>query len=105
MCSFKIGGVALNLTCANRVILSDLWWNHALEQQAFGRVYRCGQTKETYFTRLALKGSTDEQMLETQQRKVFDIENAFSDGVGIHDRDGPELLYSASPQRGWHRHG
>lgn len=30
----------LNLTSANHVILMDLWWNPALEDQAFDRVYR-----------------------------------------------------------------
>ena len=36
----KCGGVALNLAIANRVIILDLWWNHSLELQAFGRVFR-----------------------------------------------------------------
>lgn len=29
--SFKAGGVGLNLTACNNVILVDLWWNPALE--------------------------------------------------------------------------
>ena len=36
----KCGGQALNLTVSNRVILIDLWWNHSVELQAFGRVFR-----------------------------------------------------------------
>lgn len=36
----KCGGIALNLTAANRVISIDLWWNHSVELQAFGRVFR-----------------------------------------------------------------
>ena len=32
----KVGGVALNLTMASRVILIDLWWNNSVEAQAFG---------------------------------------------------------------------
>ena len=31
--SFKCGGTGLNLTCASRVLLVDLWWNSALEDQ------------------------------------------------------------------------
>ena len=36
----KCGGQGLNLTAANRVISVDLWWNHSVELQAFGRVFR-----------------------------------------------------------------
>lgn len=36
----KCGGQGLNLTMANRVISIDLWWNHSVELQAFGRVFR-----------------------------------------------------------------
>lgn len=38
--SFKAGSTGLNLTCCNNVILCDLWWNPALEMQAFDRAYR-----------------------------------------------------------------
>lgn len=33
LCSTKAGGVGLNLTCASRVILTDVWWNCATEDQ------------------------------------------------------------------------
>jgi hypothetical protein len=33
--SLKAGGVALNLTEANRVYLMDSWWNPAVEYRAF----------------------------------------------------------------------
>ena len=33
LCSTKAGGVGLNLTCASRVILIDVWWNSAPEDQ------------------------------------------------------------------------
>ncbi|KAJ1904458.1 hypothetical protein IWQ60_012442, partial [Tieghemiomyces parasiticus] len=35
--SMKCGSVGLNLCCANHVILLDLWWNPALEDQATDR--------------------------------------------------------------------
>lgn len=41
----KCGGIALNLTAANRVISIDLWWNHSAELQAFGRVFRYAMPK------------------------------------------------------------
>ena len=41
--SLKAGGTGLNLTGADTVILYDLWWNPAVEQQAADRAYRMGQ--------------------------------------------------------------
>lgn len=43
--SLKAGGTGLNLTGADTVILYDLWWNPAVEQQAADRAYRMGQKK------------------------------------------------------------
>jgi SNF2 family DNA or RNA helicase len=43
--SLKCGAVGLNLTCANHVIMLDVWWNPAIENQAIDRVHRFGQTK------------------------------------------------------------
>lgn len=43
--SLVAGGVGLNLTGANHLILVDPHWNPQLEAQAFDRVYRVGQTK------------------------------------------------------------
>lgn len=36
-------GTGLNLTGADTVILYDLWWNPAIEEQAAGRAHRIGQ--------------------------------------------------------------
>lgn len=62
----KCGGVGLNLTCSNRVISLDLWWNHAVEQQAFGRVFRMGQDKETHFVRLVVSNTIDQRLLSSK---------------------------------------
>lgn len=43
--SLVAGGVGLNLTGANHLILVDPHWNPQLEAQAFDRVYRVGQSK------------------------------------------------------------
>ena len=40
--SLKAGGTGLNLTGADTVILYDLWWNPAVEEQAAGRAHRLG---------------------------------------------------------------
>src|SRR5690625_2016382 len=50
--SLKAGGTGLNLTGADTVILYDLWWNPAVEDQATGRAHRFGQKKDRKSTRL-----------------------------------------------------
>lgn len=51
----KCGGLGLNFPWANHCISLDLWWNHAVEQQAFGRIFRIGQKKETFMTRIVVR--------------------------------------------------
>ncbi|RYP62643.1 hypothetical protein DL771_009636 [Monosporascus sp. 5C6A] len=75
----RCGGTALNLTCANRVISVDLYWNHSMEQQAFGRVLRIGQKKEMYFVRLAVNDTIDQRILRLQLRKMRKIDKALQD--------------------------
>ena len=44
--SLKAGGVGLNLTAANHLLLLDPAWNPACEWQCFDRTHRLGQTKK-----------------------------------------------------------
>jgi SNF2 family DNA or RNA helicase len=67
----KCGGLGLNFPWANRCISLDLWWNHAVEQQAFGRIFRIGQMKETFMTRIVVRNSVDMRLLTMQMYKVF----------------------------------
>ena len=47
-CSFKVGGVGLTLTGADRAVIFDPSWNPASDDQAVDRMYRIGQTKYVY---------------------------------------------------------
>ncbi|KAF6816957.1 SNF2 family domain-containing protein [Colletotrichum sojae] len=78
--SLRAGGQCLTLTRANRVVLMELWWNHALEQQAFSRVYRIGQIKETHFVRFIVKTPIEQRMLKIQVDKILQIDAALQDG-------------------------
>ncbi|KAK1755916.1 SNF2 family N-terminal domain-containing protein [Echria macrotheca] len=71
---FRCGSVALNLTCANRAIQVDLWWNKALEDQANARIYRIGQTKHTYLVRLVTIGTVDERLIDLQALKTTQVD-------------------------------
>ena len=68
--SLKAGGLGLNLTSADTVILCDPWWNPTAEAQAMDRSHRIGQTKNVNCMRLIVKDSVEEKVLELQQKKT-----------------------------------
>lgn len=67
--SLKAGGTGLNLTGADTVILYDLWWNPAVEQQAADRAYRMGQKNTVQVIKLVAHGTIEEKMNELQESK------------------------------------
>lgn len=72
--SLKAGGVGLNLTEADTVLLLDPWWNPASEAQAIDRTHRIGQRAPVHVLRLIALGTIEEKVLELQRRKraLFD---------------------------------
>ena len=74
MISLKAGGTGLNLTGADTVILFDLWWNPAVEEQAAGRAHRIGQKKNVQVYRFIAEGTIEEKINQLQQDKkmLFD---------------------------------
>ena len=67
--SLKAGGTGLNLTGADTVILLDLWWNPAVEDQAAGRAHRFGQKKVVQVIRFITEGTIEEKIYQLQQKK------------------------------------
>ena len=67
--SLKAGGVGLNLTGADTVILVDLWWNPAVESQAIGRAHRMGQEQAVEVYRLVTRGTIEGKIQELQEKK------------------------------------
>jgi SNF2 family DNA or RNA helicase len=78
--SLKAGGTGLNLTGADTVVLFDLWWNPAVEQQAADRAHRIGQKKVVQVIKLVAQGTIEEKMLELQQRKKDLIDEVIQPG-------------------------
>ncbi|MEE9446489.1 MAG: C-terminal helicase domain-containing protein, partial [Arenicellales bacterium] len=74
--SLKAGGVGLNLTSADTVILYDPWWNPAVESQAMDRVHRIGQDKPVFVFKLLTEGTVEEKIIAMQDKK-----RALADGV------------------------
>ncbi len=67
--SLKAGGVGLNLTAADYVIILDPWWNPAAEDQAADRAYRIGQDKPVMVYRIVTVDSIEERVLRLQDEK------------------------------------
>lgn len=67
--SLKAGGTGLNLTGADTVILYDLWWNPAVEEQAADRAHRIGQKQAVHVIKLVARGTVEDKMNELQERK------------------------------------
>jgi SWI/SNF-related matrix-associated actin-dependent regulator of chromatin subfamily A3 len=75
--SLKAGGVGLNLTAANHLLLLDPAWNPASEWQCFDRTHRLGQKKDVYIYKYIVKDSIEEKMLDIQAKKKGLISGAF----------------------------
>ncbi|MCM3638718.1 DEAD/DEAH box helicase [Sporosarcina luteola] len=67
--SLKAGGAGLNLTGADTVILYDLWWNPAVEEQATDRAHRMGQQQTVHVIKLVARGTIEDKMNELQEKK------------------------------------
>lgn len=72
--SLKAGGVGLNLTAADYVLLFDPWWNPAVEQQAIDRAHRIGRKETVIAKRYLCLDSIEEKMLQLnmEKRKLAD---------------------------------
>ncbi|KAH0575656.1 DNA repair and recombination protein Rhp26p [Spironucleus salmonicida] len=77
----RVGGIGLNLTSANHVIITQPSWNPAIDSQASQRVWRIGQQRKTNIYRFAAAGTVEEVIIDRQQLKQIMadriLENAF----------------------------
>ncbi|CAH0398031.1 unnamed protein product [Chilo suppressalis] len=67
----RVGGLGVNLTGANRVIIYDPDWNPATDNQAKERAWRIGQQKNVTVYRLISAGTIEEKIYQRQIFKHF----------------------------------
>ncbi len=67
--STRAGGLGINLTSADTVILFDSDWNPQQDLQAQDRAHRIGQTRPVIVYRLATKGTIEQMLLEKADGK------------------------------------
>ena len=94
--SLKAGGRGLNLTRASYVFHLDPWWNPAVENQASDRAHRIGQKSQVTITRLLMRHSIEEKMMELKKRKLklyrSLLEDSELEGAGSIGREDFEFL-------------
>lgn len=75
----KVGGLGVNLTAANRIILFDPDWNPMTDIQARERAYRIGQKRELTIYRLITSGTIEEKIYHRQVFKQLLTEKVLKD--------------------------
>lgn len=62
----KVGGLGINLTGANRVVIFDPDWNPSTDLQARERAWRIGQKEDVTIYRLLVAGTIEEKIYHRQ---------------------------------------
>lgn len=87
--STRAGGLGINLTAADTVVIFDSDWNPQNDMQATARCHRIGQTKDVKVYRLITRNTYEQTMFERASMKLA-LEQAVlsSDMSGGVDSDG-----------------
>lgn len=80
LASLKAGGVGLNLTAADYVLIAEPWWNAAAEQQAIDRAHRIGRENPVIARRYLTANSIEARMHELKAQKTA-LVDALLDGA------------------------
>ena len=67
----RVGGIGVNLTGANRVLIYDPDWNPSTDIQARERCWRIGQNKDVTIYRLLSSGTVEEKIYHRQIFKQY----------------------------------
>lgn len=66
----RAGGLGINLTSADIVVLFDSDWNPQADLQAMDRAHRIGQTKQVHVFRFITEKAVEEKVLERAAQKL-----------------------------------
>ncbi|QQP35453.1 DNA excision repair protein ERCC6like, partial [Caligus rogercresseyi] len=75
----KVGGLGVNLTGANRVVIFDPDWNPSTDTQARERAWRIGQKNQVTVYRLITSGTIEEKIYHRQIFKQFLVNRVLKD--------------------------
>lgn len=81
--STRAGGLGINLTSADTVIIHDIDFNPYNDKQAEDRCHRMGQSKPVTVYRFVSQGTIEEGMLEMNKEKLKLEKEITTDGKHI----------------------
>ncbi|KAI0565221.1 DNA helicase [Gracilaria domingensis] len=76
----RVGGLGVNLTGADRVVLYDPDWNPSVDLQARERAWRVGQTKPVTVYRFVTTGTIEEKIYHRQVSFMFRLKFVHFEG-------------------------
>merc|ERR1719394_2240499 len=88
--STRAGGLGINLTAANTVILHDLDFNPYNDKQAEDRCHRLGQTRTVRVIRLISKGTIEEGLYSIAQDKLKLEQDLVNSDKGLDKTSDPQ---------------
>lgn len=97
LCSLKAGGLGINLTAANYVIILDPWWNPAIENQAMDRAHRIGQKRCVTVIRLISEHTIEEKVMRLHEQKKELAENILEGTDQTNKMTYEDMLDMVSP--------
>ena len=93
--STRAGGLGINLTGADAVVIHDVDFNPEIDRQAEDRAHRIGQTKPVDVYRLVAEGTVDRDILDLAARKRAVNERVMASGDPL-DEVGAEAAPDAA---------
>ena len=98
--SAKAGGMGLNLIGASRLVLFDVDWNPATDDQAMARIHREGQKRACRIYRFLVKGGLEERIWQRQVVKKGLADSILNGGAGSGgDKNGGVASFSREELR------
>jgi SNF2 family DNA or RNA helicase len=83
LCNYKAAGEGLNFNAASQMIILDEEWNPGRQSQAYGRIDRLGQTRETTIHTIRVENSVDTWMAGLLEEKL-DLVSGFEDTANMY---------------------
>ena len=75
----RVGGLGINLTAANKVIVFDPDWNPMVDVQATERALRIGQVRNVTVYRFVCEGTIEEKIYHRQIFKKYMADKILAD--------------------------
>lgn len=92
----RAGGLGINLTTADIVVLFDSDWNPQADLQAMDRAHRIGQTKQVKVFRFITENAIEEKVLERAAQKLRLDQLVIQQGRNTGGLDGQQSNKAAS---------